>query len=75
MQYKTGLDKDIIEQRQTHRILTSFKRDGKATKGKKSKKSKKVKKKDVLMNSSVDQRRLESANLTLCRWISGYDYG
>jgi len=28
-----------------------------------------------LLNSSVDQRRLESANLTLCRWISGYDYG
>jgi len=29
----------------------------------------------LLLNSSVDQRRLESANLTLCRWISGYDYG
>jgi len=28
----------------------------------------------LLLNSSVDQRRLESANLTLCRWILGYDY-
>jgi len=29
----------------------------------------------LLLNSSVDQRRLESANLTLYRWIPGYDYG
>jgi len=29
----------------------------------------------VLIYSSVDQRRLESADFTLCRWISGYDFG
>jgi len=29
----------------------------------------------VLEYSSVDQRRLESADFTPCRWISRYDFG
>jgi len=62
MQYKTGFDKDITEQRQTHKILTSFKRDGKATKGKKSKKSKKVKKKmEKRLKDEEDQSKNNNA--------------